>query len=394
MKIPAYEEDAYRTELETVVGEVGVEDGQPFAVLEDTVLYPEGGGQPFDHGALGETAVTEVRQVEGTIRHYLEEAVELGPVVVTLDWERRYDHMQQHTAQHLLSAVAADRFGWTTTSFHLGLERSDIELDVESIADVELEELEELVLAQVRAARPVVARRLSADEYAALDVRSRGLPPGHEGDVRLVEIEGVDVTTCGGTHLRSTAEIESLKLLAIEKMRGGTRLYWVAGGRVRRLLAAYEHRAAQLRRLFETSDADLVEVAAAKLERLRDSGRELRAMEAGLAEALATLLAAAQGRVVETHLEGSGASLLRQTARRLAEQAPEKIALLTASGDSGEFFVVAAGKQAGIDVAAVGKTVAGLLEGRGGGSGSLFQGKAGSLSARPAALAALADVVG
>jgi len=124
--------------------------------------------------------------------------------------------MQQHTAQHLLTAVAADQFGWQTTAFHLGAHVSDIEVDVKSIGKSELRLLEETVAVEVRAARRISARRVSPDEYEQMEVRSRGLPPGHSGDVRLIEIEGIDLNTCGGTHCVSTAEIEAIALLGTE----------------------------------------------------------------------------------------------------------------------------------------------------------------------------------
>ena len=134
MKDPAYERDSFLEELETEVVAVGQERGRPYAVLADTILYPEGGGQPADRGWLGDVAVDDVQRESGVIRHFLEKEVRTGPVRVTLDWERRFDHMQQHTAQHLLTAIAAERFSWTTTAFHLGREVSDIELDTSSVS--------------------------------------------------------------------------------------------------------------------------------------------------------------------------------------------------------------------------------------------------------------------
>src|SRR5712692_357948 len=101
--VPAYEREPYRTTLDAIVVRVDVEAGRPFAVLDDTILYPEGGGQPPDHGFLNATAVVDVQNRNGEIRHYLAEKVAPGPVAVRLDWARRYDHMQQHTGQHLLS---------------------------------------------------------------------------------------------------------------------------------------------------------------------------------------------------------------------------------------------------------------------------------------------------
>ena len=220
-------------------------------------------------------------------------------------------------------------------------------------------------------------------------MRSRGLPAGHRGDVRLVEIVGVDLNTCGGTHLASTAEIESLKLLGTEPMRGGTRLYWVAGGRVRRLLADHEARSARLRGLFECCDEELVSVAGSRLQGLREAEHRARILEVRLAESAAESLANCPERVLEAHFEGLGAGYLRRVARRLLEHAPDRAALLTASDEGAAFFLLVAGEGCPVDVQFVGRRVAELLAGRGGGSKRIFQGKVGSLARRPKALALL-----
>lgn len=372
----AYLEDAYLTTLATQILEVGVSGGRPFAVLADTVLYPEGGGQPADRGLLNGVAVEDAQQVDGHVRHFLASPVDIGPADVELDWRRRFDHMQQHTAQHLLSAVAADHFGWATSSFHLGADQSDIELDTEAISGSELTKLEELVLREVRAARPVTVRRVSLDEYEQLGVRTRGLPEGHHGDVRLVEIEGIDITTCGGTHLRSTAEIETIRLGPTEPMRGGTRLDWIAGGRVRRRLEQLESRNAELRQLFETSGEELVEIATLKLASLKESSRQLRQRLGELATFHGRALAAADESVASAHFEGADGGYLQSIARALLEANPKAIALLTASNDKGSFFLVAAGADSSLDLQKVGPQIAEALDGRGGGGATTYQGKA------------------
>lgn len=377
----AYEREPYRRDLEVEVIVAGVEEGRPFAVLSDTVLYPEGGGQPADRGHLGEVEVVDVQKKEDRIRHYLERPVSAGPATLAVDWERRYDHMQQHTAQHLLSAVAADRFGWETTSFHLGVERSDVELDAPLLRSADLERLEEAVVGEVRAARPVRARRVDEREALSLATRSRGLPAGHRGEVRLVEIEGVDLTTCGGTHLASTAEIECVKLLGTEPMRGGTRLHWIAGGRVRRRLAANEERSAELRRLLETSNAELLDIVRLRLGQLKEGKARQRFLETRLAEATAEVLAERGDDLVNEHFEGLGSSFLQQLARRLAERDAMR-AVLTAEDETGAFFVVVAGKQSGASAAELGAGVAEILGGRGGGKGALYQGRCESLARR------------
>ena len=383
----AFEVDAYRTELATEVVRAGEREGRPFAVLADTVLYPEGGGQPADRGRLGDVAVVDVQRVEGEIVHLLATPVAPGPVTVRLDWQRRFDHMQQHTAQHLLTALASERFGWRTTAFHLGVIQSDIELDAPSLAPARLDALEEAVVAEIRAARPVTARRVSQAEYAALAVRSRGLPDGLTGDIRLVEIAGIDVNTCGGTHVRSTAEIEGLKLLGTEPMRGGTRLHWVAGGRLRRRLAAHEARNAALRGLLDAGEDDFVPLVERRQGELRELERRLRATVGELAATAAAGLAARQSDPVDAHYEGRDAGFLQQVARELARLTPATSALLTAGGEGAAFFLLALGEGVEVDVQALGREAASALGGRGGGSGRTFQGKAASLAGRDAALA-------
>jgi Ser-tRNA(Ala) deacylase AlaX len=294
--LPAYERDPRLRELDVEVLATGVDGERPWARLSDTVLFPEGGGQPADRGWLGEVPVVDVQRRAGEVVHYLAAEAPPGPARLRVDWARRFDHMQQHTAQHLLSALAADRFGWETTSFHLGEATCDVELATAALPPDRVAELEEAIAAEVRAARAVRARRVPPEALSGLAVRSRGLPAGHAGDVRLVEIEGLDLNTCGGTHLASTAEIECVALLGSEPMRGGARLYWVAGGRVRSRLAAHEARTGALRRTLEGGDDELVALAAARRAQLQESERKRRRLLERLADAeTARLVASSAG---------------------------------------------------------------------------------------------------
>ena len=389
----AYERSPYLTELATRVVRTGSDGERPWAVLEDTVLYPEGGGQPSDRGWIGEVEVVDVQAVGEEVRHTVAAPVAEGPVVVRLEWERRLDHMQQHTGQHLLTAVAADRFGWETRAFHLGPATCDVELGVASIPPAEAERLEEAVAAEIRAARSVTTRRVAPAAMEALGVRTRGLPEGHTGEVRLVEIAGVDLNTCGGTHLASTGQIEALKLLGTEKLRGGTRLFFVAGGRVRRRLGAHEERNARLRALLGAPDGGLAEAVEAKLAQLVEAQRALRAAEEEVADAKADGLAAAGVAVAEAHFDGRDAAFLSRVGKRFSSLPAAGVALLTASKEGAEAFLLAGGGAATVDVKALGAAVAEALGGRGGGSGKLFQGKA-SLARRADALALLRERIG
>jgi alanyl-tRNA synthetase len=376
---PAYEREPYRTTLDASVLTSGDDGGRPYVVLDDTILFPEGGGQPQDHGFLNDVQVLDVQKKGGEIRHYVAAPVAPGPVHVRLDWDRRFDHMQQHTGQHLLSAVAQDRFGWQTMAFHLGPEMCDVELDIRALSPADLPALEDAIAAEIRAAHAVLPRRVTLDEFRALPVRTRGLPEGHAGDVRLVEIEGVDLNTCGGTHLKNTAEVEVVALLSVEFLRGGVRVFFVAGRRARRRLARHEERNAALRKSLGAPDAGLVDVAKAKLDQLSDTQRALRRAEEELIVAVTDAALAAPARVAHAHFEGRDMTFVQTVARRFAEKAGARAALFTATREGQHVFALGVGDGFG-DVQALGREIATLFEGKGGGSGRVFQGKAPGLS--------------
>lgn len=377
-----YERNPRAVEREVVPRDAGIDAEGAWALLDDTILYPGGGGQPPDRGWLGEVEVTAVERRPEGLRHRLAAPLPSGIVRLRVDWSRRFDHMQQHTGQHLLTAIAADRFDWRTTSFHLGAAVCDIELAVPQLAPDELVRLEEAVAAEVRAARPVTARRVPLADLERLGARSRGLPEGFSGDARLVEIEGIDLAACGGTHLASTAEIESLALLGTEPMRGGTRLFWVAGGRVRRRLAEHERRAADLRRLLGAPEDGLVAAAAEKAAALEALGRELRSVEERLETQLAEALALRPGVLIDEAVVAPLAGGAARLAQRVASRRPEALVFVTAPLGAGFAFALVAGERCDLPLAELGRGVAAVLGGRGGGSGRSFQGKASTLAGR------------
>lgn len=305
-KRAAWSQGPWCTELQLKVLACGEDAAGPWVDLPDSLLYPGGGGQPTDRGWLAGRAVVGVEAVDGGWRHHLspssasEDSTDLSvrglaeslpipgnAVLLRLDWARRFDHMQQHSGQHLLSAIAEDRFGWRTTSFHLGPELCDIELDVPALVANQLRVLEEAVVEAIRSASPIRDRWVEPEALPDLRVRSRGLPAGHRGLVRLVEIEGFDLATCGGTHLSNLAQLEGLALVGTESMRGGTRLHWLAGSRIRRRLARQEEQLAALRRRLKAPDDELAESVTRLLTALEEERQLARSQAAWIVETLA-----------------------------------------------------------------------------------------------------------
>jgi alanyl-tRNA synthetase len=382
MKHLTYQRDAYLNELDTEVIETGSDGGRHFVVTADTIFYPEGGGQPADHGSMGGVEVVDVQKADGVTRHFLSAELPLGPVHHVLDWDRRFDHMQQHTGQHLLTAVALGHFGWATTAFHLGPVMCDIELDVSKLETDDLRRLEDAVAEEILAAHPVRVRSAQMDEMEALGVRSRALPDGHAGEIRLVEIEGLDLNTCGGTHVRSTAEIGALAVIGTETMRGGTRVFFVAGDRVRRRLAEHEARNLRLRSLLDAADDDLPELIELHLGREKQLARERRRLVAKLARAEAERLAVVDETVISGHWDDRDLPFLQEIGKKFIELAPERIALLTVGTGGESAFLLVASEASGLDLGVVGPEICAILDGRGGGRAPFFQGKAAAIGRR------------
>jgi alanyl-tRNA synthetase len=299
--------------------------------------------------------------------------------------------MQQHTGQHVLTAVALRDYGWRTTAFHLGTDWSDIELDVPSLDRDDLDRLEEAVAREINSARKVTYRTAEVSDFEQLGVRSRLLPEGFEGAVRLVDIEGLDLNTCGGTHCRSTSEIGLLCLLGTEPMRGGTRVFFVAGDRVRRRMAGHEDRNLHLRSLLDTGDEELPEMVALRLNREKELARAVRRLSEELADTSAATLVADGSSLLDAHWNDRDMVFLQRVGRSIAENAPDRRALLTSESENGAIFLIVVGEASDVSIEEIGPKIAEILGGRGGGRGTIFQGKADSLANRDEALQILRD---
>uniref|UniRef100_A0A2R5LJC4 Putative alanyl-trna synthetase n=1 Tax=Ornithodoros turicata TaxID=34597 RepID=A0A2R5LJC4_9ACAR len=239
--------------------------------FEDTVLFPEGGGQPDDRGTANGIPVLRIFRNNGKAIHFLTSPLEVGESVeLQLDWDRRYDHMQQHSGQHLITAVAEDEFSFHTTSWNLGDEVSTIELDAPSgIKQEDISKLEFIVNEKIRQCVPVNVRLYEPGSEELNGVRTRMKIPDGEGDtIRVVTIEGVDSNLCCGTHVSNLSHVQVIKLLYTEKgKQGKTNLFFVAGERVLKYLGRAVHREKKLTTLLKCGP----EEHAAMAEKLNQS---------------------------------------------------------------------------------------------------------------------------
>jgi alanyl-tRNA synthetase len=200
-------------------------------LLDRTAFYPTSGGQPHDLGKIGDANVIDVRDEGDEIIHVVDRRPESPDVLGCINWPRRFDHMQQHTGQHLLSAMFQERFGRPTVSFHLGADVSNIDLRGPEPSDEILEGAERAANTIIFEDRPVTVRYGTAEDLAGLGVRKE---VDREGILRAIEIEGADLQPCGGTHVKSTGQIGTLLVRRCTKMRQDWRVEFVCGARAER----------------------------------------------------------------------------------------------------------------------------------------------------------------
>ena len=225
-----------RPGLETLDGRVLSVEGEPAAqalVFEETIFYPEGGGQPCDLGTVGGIPLVSVEESDHGVLHRLASPLPQPPVPgqvlsLRLDGKRRRDHTEQHSGQHLLSATFLRLLAAQTRSFHLGSERSTIDIDCLPPPEADLSAVEEAVNEAIAADYRILVHLCPPEDVAGFTLRR--LPPKAE-TIRIIEIDGIDFTPCCGTHARSTAELRLLLILGAEKYKGMTRVHFVVGER-------------------------------------------------------------------------------------------------------------------------------------------------------------------
>ena len=370
-----FEQDAFRTQCESIIlaAEPDEKTGGGRIALDGTVFYPEGGGQPADRGTLtlpdGTTLnVTDVHERDGILWHSVDtlpgSAVPGTAVSGCIDWEWRFDKMQQHTGEHILSGILHQMFGAENVGFHIGSEAVRMDTSVPISA-------EGLRAAELAANRivwqdvPVLVSYPTREELAALVYRSK---KEIEGQVRIVTIPGADVCACCGTHTRTTGQVGQIKILASENYKGGVRLSVVCGQRALLAAQAMRQRQAEIGALL-SAKADQTAVA---VHRVYDEYTALKFTHFGVCSQLFDALAqlANPGEDAIRTVPGLDPDGLHRLAVRLTEATTGLCAALTPT-EKGTGYCIA---QADGDVRALTKALNAALNGRGGGKPGICQG--------------------
>ena len=383
-----YYTDPYATEFDAQVIAVESHDGRPAAILDRTAFYPTSGGQPFDTGVLGDAAVVDVVDREdGVILHVLDRTISPGPVRGKIDWARRFEHMQQHTGQHILSAAFDRLFRVRTESFHLGSQSSTIDL-ARAVSVLEIGAAEDEANRIVWEDRPIAIRFADAAEAAALPLRKESTRGGR---LRLVEVTDFDISACGGTHVARTGGVGAIAIASSERFRGGSRLEFVCGVRALRAFRVLRDAIAVSVRLVSALPGELpagIERLQADAKENRSQLKDAQARLAGFEAAALAGRAAVHGdtRAVVEALEGWDQGGLKIISSTIVTRSGHIAVLFSTPAPSA--VVIARAEDSSFDSAAAMRRLIQEFGGKGGGRPDLAQG--GGLQATPEALVAFA----
>ena len=363
-----YYDSAYIKEFEAQV--LSCQEGKKGweITLSATAFYPEGGGQPADTGLLGNVRVTDVHEKDGQVVHYTDGPLPVGEMVRgVIDWDRRFQHMQEHSGEHLVSGLIHQRFGYDNVGFHMGTE--EVTIDFNGVRELgDLMSIEEKANGMIWENLEISAVYPEKDELDAMEYRSK---KELTGAVRIVSIPGGDVCACCGTHVERTGEIGLVKFLSMIHYKGGVRISLLCG---KRAVEDYESKRDQVQKISVLLSARPGEISRA-VEKLKDE-------EAKLQEKLVAAYDKLIASEVRDIKEGDGdifilepdfeAIQLRHLVNRLLEEKKGKTVLALGGAAEGSFLYVLGSRDG--DMRRLSRELNGLLNGRGGGSAQMAQG--------------------
>ena len=374
MQAKLYYQDAYiQTFSARILKQESDETGKNYVVLNQTAFYPTGGGQPHDTGQIADREVLNVEEVNGEIRHYLETPIELSDsnVSCTIDWERRFDHMQQHAGQHILSAAFDHLFGYKTVGFHMGAENLTIDLETEELTKEEAGKAEELANKIILENRSIEIKWVTEEELSQYALRKETKV---KEDIRLVIIPDFDYNGCGGTHPKSTGEVSAVKILDWEKQRKNTRIQFACGLRVIRKLGEKQNVLLQLTNLLNAPEKDMDQAVIRLLENEKQLTQALEQAKESLLQYEAKELAEQDQTVIKKVFENRTIQELQKLARMIVSNHENSLVFFVATDGTRLQVVCAKGKARTENMKMLIGEILPMIKGKGGGNDSFAQG--------------------
>lgn len=353
-------------------------------ILEDTILFPEGGGQPDDRGTINDVPVLRITRRGAEAVNFVATEIPAGTEVhLMVDWKRRFDHMQQHSGQHFITAMAENMFGYRTTTWNLGDKISFIELDTPQMSTEEMTTLEQALNEKIRVGVKVFPTLFHDKADPELEkARCRGLPDDHEGPVRVLTIDGLDACLCCGTHVANASDLQMIKLLSVEKgkRKNSTNLSFLCGGRVLEYLGRAYEVEKSLTALLKGPLDQHYELAEKSVKGFKNSQKTIQNLLRDLATLEAEKFKSQPNRppCFIYHRKDGDLDFMNLLLKEINDESI--ITLVTAGEDKGQGFVMMSGPEA--EIKELGAKVMEVLEGKGGFSRGRYQGKANKIQNR------------
>ncbi len=365
-----YLESPYKVEFEAQVVEKVIWEQKPALFLDQTCFYPESGGQPCDKGMINEVEVLKVLEDETRIIHLLAEDISSAKVTGKIEWQTRFDHMQQHSGQHILSQSFHELLGAETLSFHLGEAISSVEMDLRKISEEEVENVERRANEIVFQDREIKCYFIPEEKIESVPLRR---PPKKKGLIRVVEVSDFDFSACGGTHVARAGEIGLIKILRLERIRNNIRFEFICG---KRALEDYLRKNRILRELstrFTVNEGEIINTAEKLSSDLKSQKRKGKKMQEKIARYEAQeIIREAKEKIIKEVFVDKTPEEVRYLVLNIIRKG-DFVVLFGLKGEERGHLILACSENINIDMREIVPLVSSLIKGKGGGRPSLVE---------------------
>jgi len=365
-----YFENPYQIEFEARVVERLSWREKPAVVLDQTCFYPESGGQPSDRGTLNGIEVLGVLEEDSKMLHLLEDDISAEEVKGKIDWQTRFDFMQQHAGQHILSQSFHELYQAETLSFHLGEVISTVEIDLRKVTEEEVERVEARANDIVFHDREIKSYFIPEEKVSSIPLRK---PPKKKGLIRVVEVTDFDYSACGGTHPSKTGEVGLIKILKWEKIRDNARFEFVCGHRAFKDYAWKNKDLRELSNMFTVSDREVLNSVEMLHSDLKSQRKKLRKMQERISQYEAQeIIQNTEGRIIKEIFTGRTPDEVRLLALTIIKKG-DYIVLYALREEERGHLIFACSENLNFDMRELVPMVSPLIKGKGGGNPSLVQ---------------------
>jgi alanyl-tRNA synthetase len=365
-----YLESPYKVEFEAQVVEKVIWEQKPALILDQTCFYPESGGQPCDKGIINGIEVIKVLEDEARIIHLLAEDMSSAKVTGKIEWQTRFDHMQQHSGQHILSQSFHELLGAETLSFHLGEAISSVEMDLRKISEEEVENVERRANEIVFQDREIKCYFIPEEKIESVPLRR---PPKKKGLIRVVEVSDFDFSACGGTHVRRAGEIGLIKILKLERIRNNIRFEFICG---KRALEDYLRKNRILRELstrFTVNEGEILSSVEKLSSDLKSQKRKGKKMQEKIAQYEAQeIIQETKDRIIKELFVDKTPEEMRFLVLNIIRKG-DFVVLFGLKGEERGHLILACSENINIDMREIVPLVSPLIKGKGGGRPSLVE---------------------